>query len=73
MDSQVEKWRLSEFKAIILIEKGNVNSLKSLVIEKKEEKSEIIIYHTVILVRSVLKFLDRNFLFIREVSSLFRF
>ena len=73
MDSQVEKWRLSEFKAIILIEKGNVNSLKSLVIEKKEEKSEIIIYHTVILVRSVLKFLDRNFLFIREGSSLFRF
>ena len=38
MDSQVEKWRLSEFKAIILIEKGNVNSLKSLVIEKKEQK-----------------------------------
>ena len=73
MDSQVEKWRLSEFTAIILIEKGNVNSLKSLVIEKKEEKSEIIIYHTVILVRSVLKFLDRNFLFIREGSRLIRF
>ena len=30
------------------------------------------IYNTVILVRSVIKFLDRNFLFIEKVSSLFR-
>ena len=31
--------------------------------------SEITIYNTVILIRSVIKFLDRNFLFIEKVQA----